>query len=119
MVLSNSCVTTRCCSSNFSPGTSVGFILRYGFSLTYCRRALRAFVAVLPHCRITHMRIPTMISGPPPAALPAIDESPVAALPRVRPLKIGPLVVDPPLFQAPMAGFTNYAYRQVVREFGG
>ena len=37
----------------------------------------------------------------------------------VRPLMIGPLVVDPPLLQAPMAGFTNYAYRQVVRQFGG
>jgi tRNA-dihydrouridine synthase B len=35
------------------------------------------------------------------------------------PLRIGPLVVDPPVLQAPMAGFTNYAYRQVVREFGG
>jgi tRNA-dihydrouridine synthase B len=28
-------------------------------------------------------------------------------------------LVDPPLLQAPMAGFTNFAYRQVVREFGG
>ncbi|MDZ4817442.1 MAG: tRNA-dihydrouridine synthase [Planctomycetota bacterium] len=37
----------------------------------------------------------------------------------IPPLKIGPLVVDPPILQAPMAGFTNYAYRQVVREFGG
>jgi len=35
------------------------------------------------------------------------------------PLRIGPVVVDPPVLQAPMAGFTNYAYRQVVREFGG
>src|SRR5688500_10137472 len=35
------------------------------------------------------------------------------------PLRIGPLVVDPPILQAPMAGFTNYAYRQVVRDFGG
>lgn len=34
-------------------------------------------------------------------------------------LKIGAVVVDPPLLQAPMAGYTNYAYRQVVREFGG
>jgi tRNA-dihydrouridine synthase B len=42
----------------------------------------------------------------------------VAAL-RSRSLHIGPLVVDPPILQAPMAGFTNYAYRQVVREFGG
>jgi tRNA-dihydrouridine synthase B len=36
-----------------------------------------------------------------------------------RPLRIGPLVVDPPVLQAPMAGFTNYAFRQIVREFGG
>ncbi|HEX4132380.1 MAG TPA: tRNA dihydrouridine synthase DusB [Pirellulales bacterium] len=35
------------------------------------------------------------------------------------PLKIGPVVVDPPVLQAPMAGFTNYAFRQIVREFGG
>jgi tRNA-dihydrouridine synthase B len=37
----------------------------------------------------------------------------------VAPLHIGPLLVDPPLLQAPMAGFTNYAYRQVIRRFGG
>jgi tRNA-dihydrouridine synthase B len=37
----------------------------------------------------------------------------------VRPLVIGNVVVDPPVLQAPMAGFTNYAYRQIVREFGG
>jgi len=36
-----------------------------------------------------------------------------------KPLMIGPLPIDPPLFQAPMAGFTNYAYRQIVRRFGG
>ena len=35
------------------------------------------------------------------------------------PLKIGPLTIDPPVLQAPMAGFTNYAFRQIVREFGG
>ena len=36
-----------------------------------------------------------------------------------RPLPIGPLVIDPPVLQAPMAGFTNYAYRQIVRQLGG
>jgi tRNA-dihydrouridine synthase B len=35
------------------------------------------------------------------------------------PLRIGPLVLDPPILQAPMAGFTNYAFRQVVRQYGG
>ena len=35
------------------------------------------------------------------------------------PLKIGNIVVDPPILQAPMAGFTNAAFRQVVREYGG
>ena len=34
-------------------------------------------------------------------------------------LQIGSLVIDPPLLQAPMAGFTNYAFRQVVRKYGG
>ncbi len=29
------------------------------------------------------------------------------------------MLVDPPLLQAPMAGFTNYAYRQLVRAHGG
>ncbi len=37
----------------------------------------------------------------------------------VRPLKIGSLVIDPPILLAPMAGFTNYAFRQVVRRYGG
>lgn len=37
----------------------------------------------------------------------------------VAPFRIGSLVVDPPILQAPMAGYTNYAFRQIVREFGG
>ena len=37
----------------------------------------------------------------------------------VRPLEIGPLIIDPPMLQAPMAGFTNYAFRQIVRTSGG
>ncbi|MFK7735603.1 MAG: tRNA dihydrouridine synthase DusB [Pirellulaceae bacterium] len=37
----------------------------------------------------------------------------------MKPLQIGSLTVDPPILQAPMAGFTNYAYRQIVRDFGG
>jgi tRNA-dihydrouridine synthase B len=39
--------------------------------------------------------------------------------PKVVPISIGPVVVDPPVLQAPMAGFTNFAYRQMVREYGG
>ncbi len=35
------------------------------------------------------------------------------------PLRIGPLVIDPPILQAPMAGFTNAAFRQIVRQYGG
>jgi tRNA-dihydrouridine synthase B len=35
------------------------------------------------------------------------------------PILIGSVTVDPPVLQAPMAGFTNYAFRQVVREYGG
>ncbi len=43
----------------------------------------------------------------------------LSSRPMPGPLRIGPLVVDPPVLQAPMAGFTNYAFRQIVREFGG
>ncbi|MCL2349698.1 MAG: tRNA dihydrouridine synthase DusB [Planctomycetaceae bacterium] len=32
---------------------------------------------------------------------------------------IGGLLVDPPLLSAPMAGFTNLAYREILRQFGG
>lgn len=35
------------------------------------------------------------------------------------PFYIGPVLVDPPILQAPMAGFTNFAYRQMVRDWGG
>ncbi len=35
------------------------------------------------------------------------------------PLRIGDLVVDPPILQAPMAGYTNAAFRQIVRQYGG
>lgn len=40
-------------------------------------------------------------------------------LPLVKPLFIGPLKIDPPILQAPMAGYTNYAFRQIVRQYGG
>ena len=37
----------------------------------------------------------------------------------VPPLQIGSVVIDPPILQAPMAGFTNFAFRQIVRDYGG
>ncbi len=37
----------------------------------------------------------------------------------LRPLRIGGLVIDPPLTLAPMAGQTNYAFRALCRELGG
>jgi len=48
-------------------------------------------------------------------------DAPAEALPavQVEAVRIGPLVVDPPVFSAPMAGFTDHAWRQIVREFGG
>jgi tRNA-dihydrouridine synthase B len=66
------------------------------------------------------MRIPSMILADPTSNTSAVAAlSEVRPLAQIKPLHIGPLLVDPPLLQAPMAGFTNYAYRQVVREFGG
>jgi tRNA-dihydrouridine synthase B len=49
----------------------------------------------------------------------ALTTAPAGPRSTVAPLAIGPVVVDPPVLQAPMAGYTNYAYRQVVRECGG
>jgi tRNA-dihydrouridine synthase B len=52
-------------------------------------------------------------------AMPATTAAPAGPRTTVAPLAIGPVVVDPPVLQAPMAGYTNFAYRQVVRECGG
>jgi tRNA-dihydrouridine synthase B len=38
---------------------------------------------------------------------------------QIPPIQIGSVVIDPPILQAPMAGFTNFAFRQIVREYGG
>jgi len=48
-----------------------------------------------------------------------LNEQEPATYPIAVPLHIGPLKVDPPILQAPMAGFTNYPFRQIVRGFGG
>ncbi|MFW6170166.1 MAG: tRNA dihydrouridine synthase [Planctomycetota bacterium] len=34
-------------------------------------------------------------------------------------LNVGPLAIWPPVIQAPMAGFTNWAFRQLLRGYGG
>lgn len=47
------------------------------------------------------------------------NPEPAYILPNIKPLHIGGVVVDPPILQAPMAGFTNFAFRQIVREYGG
>ena len=66
-----------------------------------------------------------MIPSRPPSALdlslpmsPASSSQPPAC-PIACPFSIGSLEIDPPILQAPMAGFTNYAFRQIVREYGG
>lgn len=51
------------------------------------------------------------------SATTSIDSSSCGV--QVKPLRIGPIVVDPPILQAPMAGFTNFAFRQIVRGYGG
>jgi tRNA-dihydrouridine synthase B len=51
--------------------------------------------------------------------MPPTTQSSDATRRQVKPLWIGNVKVDPPILQAPMAGFTNYAYRQIVRQFGG
>jgi nifR3 family TIM-barrel protein len=44
---------------------------------------------------------------------------PLAAEGEFPPLRIGPLVVDPPIVLAPMAGVTNAAFRTLCRRFSG
>src|SRR5262245_41506078 len=55
----------------------------------------------------------------PRTSAPHADDLSDPPLLNVKPLRIGPVIVDPPILQAPMAGFTNFAFRQIVREFGG
>ena len=37
----------------------------------------------------------------------------------VGPMSIGQVTVDPPVLQAPLAGYTDHAFRQITRQFGG
>lgn len=52
-------------------------------------------------------------------SMSTVSPDSAAPIPDLQPLKIGSVVVDPPILQAPMAGFTNFAFRQIVREYGG
>ena len=60
-----------------------------------------------------------MPSLPTPLPKSEIPESDATIRRQVNPIQIGNLTIDPPIFQAPMAGFTNFAFRQIVREYGG
>ena len=44
---------------------------------------------------------------------------PAPTAPRVSMLKLGSLVLDTPVLQAPIAGFTDSIFRNIVRDFGG
>jgi tRNA-dihydrouridine synthase B len=48
-----------------------------------------------------------------------VVEAPPRPPAQVQPVRIGPLAVDPPIFSAPLAGFSCHAWRRIVREFGG
>ena len=56
---------------------------------------------------------------PPIIASQRIKKTVAPAAHLAPPIWIGSLQVDPPVLQAPMAGYTNYAFRQIVREYGG
>ena len=58
----------------------------------------------------------TAIAPSSPAMAPRASE---VVYPIAEAFRIGEFVVDPPILQAPMAGYTNYAFRQIVRQFGG
>src|SRR2546423_786689 len=65
-------------------------------------------------CRRVVVPLGALEAGPQTAGMLTAEP-----LPEIRPLFIGSLKVDPPILQAPMAGYTNYAFRQIVREYGG
>jgi tRNA-dihydrouridine synthase B len=58
-------------------------------------------------------------AAPKPDSTSSDDSKSPFILPHVKPINIGNVLVDPPILQAPMAGFTNFAFRQIVREYGG
>jgi tRNA-dihydrouridine synthase B len=70
---------------------------------------------LLPTAQGSQTALADRRAAAPPTGLPTEAPTRVVA----QPFHIGSLLVDPPILQAPMAGFTNYAFRQIVREFGG
>jgi tRNA-dihydrouridine synthase B len=61
---------------------------------------------------------PSALRPPPPepTTVEPLDRLPLDRVPG--PVHLGSLVVDPPLFLAPMAGFTNLAFRRIARRLG-
>src|SRR5205809_507968 len=53
-----------------------------------------------------------------PTGLPPPPISPLSPSKAPGPMRLGSLVVDPPLFLAPMAGFTNIAFRRIAKRLG-
>jgi nifR3 family TIM-barrel protein len=53
-----------------------------------------------------------------PQDRPGASSAALPEAPPLPPLRLGSLVIDPPLFLAPMAGFTNVAFRRIARRLG-
>lgn len=48
-----------------------------------------------------------------------IRENPSTTRPYLQPLTVGDIPIDTPLTLAPMAGYTDYAFRHLIRDLGG
>jgi tRNA-dihydrouridine synthase B len=101
--------------TDFAPGTELFFLPVH--SAAFPSSSLGAPRQAFDHDNMTECLIDLDRTNEPTRVATGVGlASPVM---RPRPLHIGTVVVDPPILQAPMAGFTNYAFRQIVREYGG